>query len=125
MQALREYFIAERDRELGRWRDPENPGWVVYLSDDKSFVVTDEVTGGCNFLVEEDASFSLPEFGAGRRREAKQVLARFLKAHEPKQCEATCRVGGVVHQCWLNADHDGGHTMTEDGFTLSWGGDAL
>ena len=28
--ALREYFQAERDEELGRWRDPENPNMVCY-----------------------------------------------------------------------------------------------
>lgn len=28
-QALREYFLAERDKELGRWRDPEAPNNVV------------------------------------------------------------------------------------------------
>ena len=28
--ALREYFQAERDDALGRWRDPENPNIVVY-----------------------------------------------------------------------------------------------
>ena len=28
--ALREYFQRERDTQLGRWRDPENPNIVVY-----------------------------------------------------------------------------------------------
>ena len=28
--ALRAFFQAERDAELGRWRDPENPNIVVY-----------------------------------------------------------------------------------------------
>ncbi|HLS01623.1 MAG TPA: hypothetical protein VK054_06525 [Beutenbergiaceae bacterium] len=30
IDALREYFQAERDTELGRWRDPEAPDVVVY-----------------------------------------------------------------------------------------------
>ena len=29
-EALRAFFQAERDEELGRWRDPENPGIVCY-----------------------------------------------------------------------------------------------
>lgn len=29
-QALREFFQHERDEELGRWRWPENPEYVVY-----------------------------------------------------------------------------------------------
>lgn len=30
MNALREFFQHEHDEELGRWRWPENPGYVVY-----------------------------------------------------------------------------------------------
>lgn len=30
VQALREFFRAERDEELGRWRHPKKPEWVVY-----------------------------------------------------------------------------------------------
>ena len=29
-ETLREYFQAERDEALGRWRDPENPNMVCY-----------------------------------------------------------------------------------------------
>ena len=29
-KTLREYFQAERDEQLGRWRDPENPDMVCY-----------------------------------------------------------------------------------------------
>lgn len=30
VKALREFFQHERDEELGRWRWPEKPEWVVY-----------------------------------------------------------------------------------------------
>ena len=33
MQALREFFLHERDKELGRWRWPEHPDYVVYLDE--------------------------------------------------------------------------------------------
>lgn len=33
-QALREFFQHERDQELGRWRWPENPDYVVYTVGD-------------------------------------------------------------------------------------------
>lgn len=32
--ALREFFQHERDTDLGRWRWPENPDWVVYHGND-------------------------------------------------------------------------------------------
>ena len=39
--ALREYFQAERDEELGRWRDPENPDMVVYPRRDTVHVINE------------------------------------------------------------------------------------
>ena len=33
MKALREFIQHERDKELGRWRWPENPNYVVYPSE--------------------------------------------------------------------------------------------
>ena len=44
-EALRAFFQAERDEQLGRWRDPENPDWVVYPHDDVNTTVHDETTG--------------------------------------------------------------------------------
>lgn len=32
-QAIREFFLHERDKELGRWRWPEDPNIVVYPRD--------------------------------------------------------------------------------------------
>ena len=40
-KTLREYFQAERDEELGRWRDPENPDWVVYPRRDTVYVINE------------------------------------------------------------------------------------
>ena len=49
--ALREYFQAERDEQLGRWRDPENMDMVAYRTpeyddgDGRSILLLDETTG--------------------------------------------------------------------------------
>ena len=43
--ALREYFQHERDQELGRWRDPENPDRLVYPIDGEAVRVTNETDG--------------------------------------------------------------------------------
>lgn len=40
VQALREFFQAERDEELGRWRWPENPDYVVYPAADDADLIT-------------------------------------------------------------------------------------
>lgn len=45
-QVLREFFLHERDQELGRWRWPENPEYVVYRDDRPGgFRVMHEPTG--------------------------------------------------------------------------------
>lgn len=46
--ALREFFQAERDEELGRWRWPENPDYVVWesvRSNERDITVLGEATG--------------------------------------------------------------------------------
>lgn len=45
MKALREYVRHERDKELGRWRWPENPDFTVYSEDDGVHIVANETTG--------------------------------------------------------------------------------
>lgn len=45
MQALREFFQANRDEELGRWRWPENPDYVVYARRDDTVLVLFELHG--------------------------------------------------------------------------------
>ncbi|QWY84623.1 hypothetical protein QEH34_gp41 [Microbacterium phage Footloose] len=44
-QALREFFQHERDEELGRWRWPHNPDFVVYPRGESGVHVLDEGSG--------------------------------------------------------------------------------
>ena len=50
-EALRAFFQAERDQELGWWRDPEEPDWVVYPHkyDNDTVVVYNERTSSTSF----------------------------------------------------------------------------
>ena len=83
--ALREYFQAERDEELGRWRDPENPNIVVYPGSVSLdwVIVLDESTGRTDVVFKQprkppkDSAFTL-------------VAERYFAAHqqpEPKPWE--------------------------------------
>lgn len=46
VDALREFFLHERDTELGRWRDPDSPYIVVYAPNEEGKVrVVDEHAG--------------------------------------------------------------------------------
>ena len=47
--ALREFFQHERDKELGRWRWPEDPDFVVYpIGENQQVRVVNERTGYFN-----------------------------------------------------------------------------
>src|SRR5690625_2476196 len=83
-EALREYFIAERDTELGRWRDEEKPNMVVYRvpeNDDKdgrAVRVIDEATGAYFSLWERDVKHF-------ERGSVHATAARYFAAHpEPR-----------------------------------------
>lgn len=55
--ALREFFRAERDEELGLWRDPERPGFTVKLSKDgKEAIVHYEPGNGSTKWTREEAA---------------------------------------------------------------------
>lgn len=46
VESIEEYFQAKRDKELGRWRWPENPNYLVYPHEDGDFaLVVSEVSG--------------------------------------------------------------------------------
>lgn len=54
LEEMRNYFQQERDTKLGRWRDPENPDFVVYPLDSYSTVrrrcaIVDETTGSRHY----------------------------------------------------------------------------
>lgn len=84
-EARREYYQHLRDQELGRWRWPENPDYVVYPievaghtgSDYRECAVLDESTG----LLQEYGS-DLPICHGGQSREA--ARAYFAAHPEPK-----------------------------------------
>lgn len=56
--SLREYFRDERDRELGRWRWPENQNYVVYPGEDGSVVLVFCETTGEVYPYYPDDDFS-------------------------------------------------------------------
>ena len=76
-EALREYFQAERDDALGRWRDPEEPDWVVYRMPEE-----DDEDGRCVRLLNE---LSGERWLSWERIAIYDSSARYFAAHpEPK-----------------------------------------
>jgi len=79
IQALREYFTAERDQELGRWRDEET-GLLVYQINDvpDTVFVFDETYADHGTWTREEVGPTVVGFGA-------PIAERFFAAHpEPK-----------------------------------------
>lgn len=67
-QALREFFQAERDEELGRWRWPENPDYVVYRFASRNVRVLRESIGKSLEYMDEGAWPSNPsDYSAAAR----------------------------------------------------------
>lgn len=52
--ALREFFRAEEDESLGRWRDPERDSFVVYPQGSAGIVVLCETTGISRMFADRD-----------------------------------------------------------------------
>lgn len=83
VDALREFFRAEEDERLGRWRWPDNPEYVVYARDSV------EGSRGRGFRVMDEASgdtWSYDETGLRDcRGEAWEAARAYFDAHpEPK-----------------------------------------
>jgi hypothetical protein len=66
INALREFFQAERDEELGRWRSPEHPN-VTCNEHDGAIFVTDERDGRQLLMRRGDEYPSLPEYTEAAR----------------------------------------------------------
>ena len=81
--ALREYFQAEQDEQLGRWRDPEIPEWVCYsrrTSPDVVYVLNEYE--GLSYRRERGQAV-YPD------GESSEVAGRYFQAHpEPKPWNA-------------------------------------
>ncbi len=88
VEALREYFQHERDRELGRWRDPDNRDLVVYRMPELDY---DE--GGRAVRVMDETSGEAVTYWENRRldwenKEEREAADRYFKAHpEPRPWE--------------------------------------
>lgn len=116
VQAAREYFQAERDEELGRWRDPENPDWVCYLAKEDSVHVFNEQTGNRAFYWLRD---SLPArlWLEGAERDSYDAARRYFAAHpEPMPWDAARP--GEVWVLTINGDSHP-YRRTEHGTWLS------
>jgi hypothetical protein len=78
-EALREFFRAEEDERLGRWRWPENEGYIVYPDARYPHLVTviDESTGLREFRSKSKAGHKRDNF--------ERAAAAYFDAHrEPK-----------------------------------------
>lgn len=88
-QALREYFQAERDEKLGLWRWPENPEYVVKMSNEYEICVIHEPTFWRTNTVHFTDARSLAEFmheEPGKHTKPWRKAARaYLKEHPIKQ----------------------------------------
>lgn len=96
ISALREFFQHERDRELGRWRDPENPDRYVRhgsvgpragRGERRWLTIVDEVTGETHCLAED---YDLAGMG-----DLWETAKRYFAAHPESKPWHDARAGEV------------------------------
>ena len=89
VQALREFFRAEEDERLGRWRWPENPDYVVYRDTERMYinqpaVIVFNETNGATAYCGKDGLYSTSGIGA-RDVWCEPAARAYFDAHpEPK-----------------------------------------
>lgn len=87
--ALREFFQAERDAALGRWRSKEHPDYVVYPQNDGAVAVLDESRADIGVLF----FYREPSMISGTHE---QVARDYFAAHpEPKPAWHDAKPGEV------------------------------
>lgn len=87
--ALREFFRAERDEELGRWRWPENPDYVVYPDDDGDVIVLNEREVISSLVIRRD----LPQLNADIDRT--KAARAYFEAHPERKPWEDAKPGDV------------------------------
>ena len=96
LKALRTYFQEERDTELNRWRDPENPDMVCYAISDKNHIrVLDESTGIACYFDRNDTNLRL--FGSKG-----STAIRYFEAHPPKNLWEDAKEGEYWLVTWTH-----------------------
>ena len=89
VQALREFFRAEEDERLGRWRWHENPDYVVYRDTERMYinqpaVIVFNETNGATAYCGKDGLYSTSGIGA-RDVWCEPAARAYFDAHpEPK-----------------------------------------
>ena len=97
LKALRAFFQEERDTELNRWRDPENPDMVCYALSDKNHVrVLDECTGMFGFYDRNDTN---PRVCGSMG----STTIRYFEAHPPKNLWEDAKVGEYWLVTWSHS----------------------
>ena len=115
VDALREYFLAERDKELGRWRDPEYPNIFVRVGSgpgDWVGVVKDDENGLAYGQFHRDDNKTLDPMSI--------VAKRYFDAHPEKKPWHDARAGEVWKFEFMSGDSvlqfDGTYWMHSDGY---------
>jgi len=108
-QALREFFRAEEDERLGRWRWPENPDYVVYPKGDGIVLAMGEHSGRGVEAIRTQANHT---------RTALHDAARaYFDAHpEPKPWH-----NAKPREVWVLSAEDGDEATT-GAFEVKWNG---
>lgn len=94
IEAMREFFRAERDEELGRWRSSAFTDYVVYSQGDGCIQVVNETNGFGSGLIAQEEVWSY----TGNTH---QVAAAYFEAHPERKPWHDAKPGEV----WVLKEH--------------------
>ena len=104
---VRAFFQAERDETLGRWRDPENPDWIIYQADkeDAVYVFNERKGGASQYWTRGIAESHDPAYTG--YSSSYYIAGRYFAAHpKPKP--------------WDTAEEDEIWVLTIDGYSAPY-----
>lgn len=112
IEALREFFRAEEDERLGRWRSTIDAAWTVVVQADSGYVIFRHDDGERGFSVAPDQS-NMPSWA----RELQEVAREYFDAHPEPWHDAKAGEVWVVNfdglkevvcYCVASSDYTGG-----------------
>lgn len=108
MDSIRAQVLAERDRELGRWRWPENPNWVVYEIGEYAVVMSERYADIRQFTRDEAASMTGLEF--------RQAARAYFDAHPEEKPWHSAKSG----EAWVITYGGEEYAVISDGASFLW-----
>lgn len=123
-EARKEFYLAERDKELGRWRSKKNPHWVVVPGEWGTRRAFNESTGETHLF------HSKPDLSIMYYDSVREIIEEYWDEHKPKPWQEAkpgevwlLTVDGRESAFVLDADQEFNGVNRNGQYVCGWQGD--